>query len=355
MLFYLTTLNLAHVINEQVPDAGTAPTKEKLNAIDAWKHSEFLCRNYILNSLDDNMYDVYGSYKTAKELWESLEKKYRVGDAGSKKFIVGKFLNYKMVDSKSVTTQVDELQVIIHELHAEGMAINESFQVGSVIEKLPPSWKDFKIHLKHKKSEMSMEDLVLKLRVQEDHLISEKQAEDTAFSAKANIVEGESSKPKFKSQNNNGKGKKNNFKVAAKAKDFKKIKGSCWVCKKAGHKAQNCRHKKEGHATNGQNNNQANIAEEVENFIRVISEVYMANDGNGWWIVTGATRHICGDKSKFITYQPLNGEEQQFMENASSSKVTGKGNVVLTFTSGKKVMLTEVLHVPEIRKFLVLY
>ncbi|PRQ52113.1 putative RNA-directed DNA polymerase [Rosa chinensis] len=329
MLFYLTTLNLAHVVKEEVPKAeGDDVTAEQLNAIDAWKHCEFLCRNYILNGLDDTLYDVYRSYITAKELWNSLEKKYKVDDAGSKKFIIGKFLNYKMVDSKTVVSQVDELQVIIHELHDEGMVINESFQVGSVIEKLPPSWKDFKVHLKHKKSEMTMEDLVLKLRVQEDHLKSEKQPDGSIIEAKANMVEGETSKPKFKGQK--FKGNKHDVKYATKTKNFKKIKGSCWVCGKPGHKAQECRHKKDAPAAirNNNNNNQANVAVAMEDFVAVVSEVNLVNDNKDWWIDTGATRHICGDRNLFTTYQPLNGEEQLFMGNASASSVAGKGRIL---------------------------
>ena len=51
------------------------------------------------------MYNVYSQVKTAKELWESLAKKYKIEDAGMKKFIVGKFLDYKIVDSKTVTNQ----------------------------------------------------------------------------------------------------------------------------------------------------------------------------------------------------------------------------------------------------------
>ena len=50
------------------------------------------------------MYNVYSQVKTTKELWESLEKKYKTEDAGMKKFIVGRFLDYKMVDSKIVTS-----------------------------------------------------------------------------------------------------------------------------------------------------------------------------------------------------------------------------------------------------------
>ncbi|KZV37402.1 hypothetical protein F511_01270 [Dorcoceras hygrometricum] len=52
--------------------------------------------------------------------------KYKTEGAGQKKFIVGKFLNYKMVDSKSVMSQVQEMQLILHDLHAKCMEMSES-------------------------------------------------------------------------------------------------------------------------------------------------------------------------------------------------------------------------------------
>ena len=122
--------------------------------VEAWKHVDFLCRNYILNGLDNTLYNVYSLLKTTKELWESLDKKYKTKNDGIDKFIVRKFLEYLMVDSKTVISQVQELQVIFHDIHAEGMILNESFQVVAIIEKLPPSWKDFKNYLKHKRREM---------------------------------------------------------------------------------------------------------------------------------------------------------------------------------------------------------
>ncbi|XP_019240830.1 PREDICTED: uncharacterized protein LOC109220818 [Nicotiana attenuata] len=44
--------------------------------------------------------------KTSRELWSALEKKYKTEDAGLKKFVAAKFLDFKMVDRKSVITQV---------------------------------------------------------------------------------------------------------------------------------------------------------------------------------------------------------------------------------------------------------
>lgn len=54
-----------------------------------------------------------------------IEKKYKIEDIGAKKFVISKFLKYIMVDSKIIVNQVEELQVLIHELHAEGCFIIE--------------------------------------------------------------------------------------------------------------------------------------------------------------------------------------------------------------------------------------
>ena len=151
-MFYLTIMNLTNIVKEDVSEPDKEPpSKVSLVTIEAWTQSDFLYRNYIMNCLENNLYDIYSSYKTIKQVWEMLEKKYKIEDAGAKKFVIGKFLKYNMVDSKVVVKQVKQLQVIIYELPSEGCYINDQFQVGAIIEKLPTSWNDFKIYLKHKR------------------------------------------------------------------------------------------------------------------------------------------------------------------------------------------------------------
>ncbi|KAM0981546.1 hypothetical protein ACFX1S_014763 [Malus domestica] len=253
-------------------------TKETVMAIEAWNHSEFCCRNYILNSLDDNLYDIYSLCKTVNELWESLEKKYKIDDVGSKKFFIGKFLKYTMVDSKSVVSQVKEIQKLIYELHSEGCEINEHFQVGGIIEKLPTSWNDFKIYLKHKRREINIEDLILRLRVKEDHRKADRSGGFAAIEANANYVKGGNSKAKPKK---NKAPKTKQFvqsTLAPKGKNMKKIKGACYVCGKSGHKAQDCYHRKDGNHANGNNNNHANMATTNEELAAVVSDVNMVSN-----------------------------------------------------------------------------
>ena len=157
MLFYLITLNFEKFLCEDAPICSeNKADRQVVVAMDAWKHSDFICKNYNLNGLDNTLYNVYSPIKTAREMWESLDRKYKTEDAGMKRFVVGRFLDYKMVDSKTIIIQIQDLQVILHEIHAEGMVLSESFQVAVIIEKLQPNWKDFKNYLKRKRQEMKL-------------------------------------------------------------------------------------------------------------------------------------------------------------------------------------------------------
>ena len=67
------------------------------------------------------------------------------------------------------------------------MMLSETFQMAAIIEKLPPTWKDFKSYLMHKRKEMNIEKLVVKLRIEEDNRNAEKR--EVISVAKANVVE----------------------------------------------------------------------------------------------------------------------------------------------------------------------
>ncbi|KAK5785558.1 hypothetical protein PVK06_040154 [Gossypium arboreum] len=96
-----------------------------------------------------------------------------------------------MVDSKLVVNQVQEFQLIIHEILAKGIIISESFQVAAIIEKLTLAWNYFKNYLKHKRKEMSVEDLIVRLWIEEDNRGTEKRLNKTTNDnvSKANTVE----------------------------------------------------------------------------------------------------------------------------------------------------------------------
>ncbi|XP_010242830.1 PREDICTED: uncharacterized protein LOC104587075 [Nelumbo nucifera] len=86
----------------------------------------------------------------------------------------------------------------------------------------------------------------------------------------------------------------------------------------------------------------------------VVTEVNLVDKPKEWVLDIGATKHICGVCNSFYEYTTLSEGDQVFMGNSQTSKVIGKGKILPKLTSGKILMLNDVLHVLEIRRNLVL-
>nr|GEZ33495.1 Pol polyprotein [Tanacetum cinerariifolium] len=318
MFFYLITLGLAQILKETVPHVeppveGQSSNAQAVKAVEAWKHSDFLCHNYVLNGLIDPLYNVYCKTPTAKELWESLERKYKTEDAGTKKFVVARFLDYKMVDSKNVISQVQDLQVLIHDIHDEGMTLSETFQVAAIIEKLPPSWVDFKNYLKHKQNEISVEDLVVHIRPIQRKKGKDKRKNDKKSKGKSEYLSSKDGIVKHKFQ------------------------WTCYNCDQPGHRAANCKMSKRV------NPRQANMVnDDVDMIVMVpdacamISEVNLVGTNHGgWWIDTEATRYVCADKSMFHSFKAVDNRQKLYMGNSATDDIKGEGDDILKMTSKK--------------------
>ncbi|GJW57139.1 pol polyprotein [Tanacetum coccineum] len=267
MLFYLTSLHVSYVLTDSEPvdsyvvDGQNVPTKAQMAdyewAASQWNHNEYNCKNYILNALDDSIF----------------------------------------------------------------------------------------------------EQLVLKIRVEDDNMMNE-EADANSIELNTNMVGEISSKSKsnYKNKGKNGGGSGQKYSKDGK-KDYTQEKNNnfkkvyhFWVCGKPGHKAKDCRHKKEyGGGNSGGNSNQENHVESPKEFTGVI-ESFLTNNVVDWWLGTGATKHICNSRRMFVSYQKVNESEPMFMGNGTASKMKGKGKVILKLTSKKDLVLSNVLHVPNITK-----
>ncbi|GMY11025.1 Retrovirus-related Pol polyprotein from transposon TNT 1-94 [Fagus crenata] len=154
------------------------------------------------------------------------------------------------------------------------------FLFATIIEKLPSSWKEFKNYLKHKRKEMKLEDLIVRLRIEEDNRTSEKAMWNQTIESKANVVEHNN---KNKKRRHFGQEFGQGSNQDTKGGHAKRFKGKCFICDKPGHRAKDC------HKRNDQGNKktfQANISEvgtlskDVSNInlSAVVSEVNLVGD-----------------------------------------------------------------------------
>ncbi|XP_073219682.1 uncharacterized protein [Cicer arietinum] len=260
MLFFLTTKKLANVLKDDipvVPEQGEQTEKDKIAAdLTQWEHNDYLCKNYILNrSLPDDLYDYYSS--------ESNNAK-------------------QITDDRSVEAQSHEIQNIAHEIISE----------------------DFKNSLGHKTKEFSLESLITCLRIEEESC-KQDQKDDILLVAnnKKKKFIGALLKPNGKqlknqnhtSKNNNKNGNPPKVPIARKPPPPRNcpIPFICFYCGKKGHMARKCRNKTVAV-------NQTNLTE--EQFVPMITEINLVGGSDGWWIDTGASRHVCYDRAMFKTY-----------------------------------------------------
>ncbi|KAK3027606.1 hypothetical protein RJ639_042282 [Escallonia herrerae] len=192
-----------------------------------WEEDDTYCKGYILGGLSDTLYDVYEiKYvnNTAKELWDDLDIKYKTEDAGNKKFLISKLFDFRMVDSKSVITQIHELQMIMNLIISEGHSFDKSFQVSTIISKLPLAWKECRKEFKQKKDAMTMQVLVKYIQVEENSQNLDRLELEDNKSSKALVVDHGSS---------SGTKRKLDGQASASTNWKDKPKKACWKNRKS--------------------------------------------------------------------------------------------------------------------------
>jgi transposase InsO family protein len=304
----------------------------------------------ILSALTDRLCDVYMHIKDGKELWDALDAKFGASDAGSELYIMESFHDFKMVNDKSIVQQAHDIQCIAKELEILKCPLPDPFVAGCIIAKLPSSWRSFATALKHKRTKISVEELIASLDVEE-----KARAKDTKGG------EGHSVANTVQNQRNQGSKGKGKFKPN-KTTNFKKKKNKaelpCFTCGELGHFSKDCPERADRRGKRGGNGQPSKTVNTVTagktgdagygNLPTVLS-VFQSVD---WWIDTGANVHVCTDSSMFSSYQ-VTRDCTVLMGNGSAASVLGTGTVDLKFTSGKIVQLKNVQHVPSMNKNLV--
>ncbi|GJR65524.1 hypothetical protein Tco_0011589 [Tanacetum coccineum] len=175
-----------------------------------------------------------------------------MADASTKKFLVSDFTNYKIIYSRPFMEKYNELLGVLGRFTQHKMNMDKDIQVSCIIDKLPPSWKDFKHTLKHKKKELTLVKLGSHMRIEKSLRVQDSdkpKGNNVAGLSVVNMVEHNNS---TRYTDNRGKRKHQDN---TKANPSKKSKLTCWKCGKPRYLKNDCKDGKVGNKANGSGTN----------------------------------------------------------------------------------------------------
>ncbi|KAK3026284.1 hypothetical protein RJ639_041233 [Escallonia herrerae] len=165
MHFLLVTVKVYYVIVNPRPsepgeneEESVAKIRERLR----WDQDDEICRGHILNGMSNTLFDAYHTV---------------------------------------VLEQFNEIKSILDRYSQHKLALDEFIVVTSIIDKLPPSWKNFRNSLKHRKEDINLDELGTHLQIEED-LRKEEKSKSEGVSKILAVEEGESSKKNSPLKNN---------------------------------------------------------------------------------------------------------------------------------------------------------
>ena len=148
-----------------------------------------------------------------------------------------------------------------------------------------------------------------------------------------------------------GKSKKaSQFGAKVKKQDMSKVK--CFHCHQHGHYATSCPQKKKNKRAAGSAAGEA-LASQFELDFLLIACLVSSVMGSAWFLDSGASSHMTGDRDLFIDLDENDLGVHIKMGDDDRYSATGISTISFERESGKPFVLKEVMHVPGLKKNLI--
>ncbi|KAH9684927.1 hypothetical protein KPL70_013734 [Citrus sinensis] len=294
-------------------------------------------RSTIILSLWDSVIREVAKERTVAGLWTKLENLYMTKSLANRLYIKKKMFSLRMIKGSSLDEHIDEFNKVCNALETIDEGLSDESKALLLISSLPKSYEHFVDALLYGGQSLSLEEVKSALGTKK---LKDKQEKTDSESGEGLMARG---KPKKRE----GKRKKQG-RSKSKQKQLK-----CFHCHKEGHFKRDCPERKSKIKDSKDKVGNASIATDESSY--ETAEVLIASKEKiqGEWVLDSrCTFHMCPNRNYFTSYQSCDGG-MILMGNNFICKVVGIGTVSLKMFDGVVREITQVRHVPDLKRNLI--
>ena len=279
---------------------------------------------------------------SAYELWIKLEEMYQAKTSRNKALLMRRLVNLKLQRETTVAEHTSEFQNLVNQLTSVDLQFDDEMQALLLLSSLPESWETLVVSLSNsapngKLTTSMVMDALFNEEARRREMGSTDQSESQAL-----VSEGSRERGRGQGRGHHRGTGKGRWRSQARGRTVR-----CFYCDQEGHIKRDCPKYKAQDQSSDTAATAVMADDDESDALLAASE-----DGKSDWVLdSGSAYHLCRDREVFSTYAPCEG--RIWMANNTSSRVVGRGSVRFRMADGRSVTLTEVRHVPNLRKNLI--
>eukprot|EP00253_Pinus_taeda_P028937 PITA_28937 len=264
---------------------------------------------------------------------------------GRKLALKDKLQKIKCEKGATISTYLNKLTTCRDELGSVGIVTTDDATVSLALLGLPKSWHSYQDSVNGREKLPDWERLWLDLMQEE--IIRSTRDGSSSMEDEENCA--------LVSKEKKGKEKVSHSKSSSShgGKKLEKLKVRCFHCHEVGHFAINCPLRKSKKGSVEGSEGEA-LASQFELDFTLFTCMVSSMMGSGWFLDSGASFHMTGDKSLFSTLEEKYLQILIAMGNDEEYSVSGVGTVIFQREHGAHLTLTNVKYVPRLKRNLVL-
>ena len=288
--------------------------------------------------------------ETAREAWQKLQDAYAKKTTTSKLLLREQFTQLQMREEESVQQYINRVNALVDTMAAAGVTYDEEEVVSRVLLSLPAQFAPLVTALENMEESKLTRSYILSRLLHEEQK-QQQHSERTRSSAMLAYrgapprqQQPQQQQPHYQPQQRRTRGPV-----------------TCFYCDKTGHVVRDCPEKKAAVAQRSRNAHVHAAAAAAPDTALAAApsdnhDVYLFAAGgtpckNDWLVDSGASEHMCNDRTAFSTYERIVPRDVTVGDGAAI-KAVGRGTVMLRMQvdgAEHTTTLTSVLHVPEMR------